>query len=74
MISIIIPAYNEERFLPRLLESIKKQEFRDYEVIVADNHSEDRTTEIAQQYAINVNIDYALFEIFCKVFSGSPAH
>ncbi len=54
MISIIIPAYNEERFLPRLLESIKKQELRDYEVIVADNHSKDRTTEIAQQYGVRI--------------------
>ena len=50
MISIIIPAYNEEDFLPRLLKSIKNQEFKDYEVIVADNNSKDRTTDIAREY------------------------
>jgi len=54
MISIVIPAYNEEHFLPRLLESIEKQEFRDYEVIVADNHSKDRTAEIARQYGVRI--------------------
>ena len=50
MISIVIPTYNEEDFLPRLLESIRKQDFRDYEIIVSDNHSKDRTADIARQY------------------------
>jgi len=54
MLSIIIPVYNEEYFLPRLLESIEKQEFRDYEVIVADNHSKDKTAEIARQHGARV--------------------
>ena len=35
-ISIIIPTYNEEEYLPKLLESIKSQDFTDYEVIVPD--------------------------------------
>ena len=42
-ISIIIPTYNEEEYLPKLLESIKNQEFQDYEVIVADANSNDKT-------------------------------
>ena len=54
MISIVIPAYNEEHFLPRLLESIEDQEFRDYEIIVADNHSKDTTVKIAQQYGVRI--------------------
>ncbi len=48
--SIIIPTYNEEEYLPVLLESIKKQDFEDYEVIVADANSTDRTREIAHEY------------------------
>ena len=48
--SIIIPTYNEEEYLPVLLESIKKQDFDDYEVIVADANSTDRTREIAEEY------------------------
>ncbi len=50
ILSIIIPTYNEEEYLPDLLESIKKQNFNDYEVIVADANSTDRTREIAEEY------------------------
>ncbi len=49
-ISIIIPTYNEEEYLPKLLESIKSQDFTDYEVIVADAQSNDNTREIAKEY------------------------
>ena len=48
--SIIIPTYNEEEYLPVLLDSIKEQDFDDYEVIVADANSTDRTREIAEEY------------------------
>ena len=48
--SIIIPTYNEEEYLPILLDSIKEQDFSDYEVIVADANSTDKTREIAKDY------------------------
>ena len=48
--SIIIPTYNEEEYLPVLLESIKNQDFDDYEIIVADANSKDKTREIAEEY------------------------
>jgi glycosyltransferase involved in cell wall biosynthesis len=47
MLSIVIPTFNEEESLPRLLASLKAQEFRDFEVVVADAKSADRTREIA---------------------------
>lgn len=50
ILSIIIPTYNEEACLPVLLESIKKQSFDDYEIIVADANSTDKTREIAKSY------------------------
>ena len=50
MLSIIIPTKNEEHYLPKLLDSIKKQEYKDYEIIVADGGSNDRTKEIARKY------------------------
>ena len=43
ILSIIIPTYNEEEYLPTLFESMKKQNFEDYEIIVADANSTDRT-------------------------------
>jgi len=49
-VSIVIPALNEEKNLPVLLDSIKSQDFDDYEVVVADAHSTDRTREIAREY------------------------
>ncbi|MDI6592053.1 MAG: glycosyltransferase [Patescibacteria group bacterium] len=61
MLSIIIPTLNEEKYLPLLLEEIKKQNFKDLEVIVADGGSEDKTVEIAKSFG-------------CKIVSGgSPA-
>lgn len=50
ILSIIIPTYNEEEYLPILLDSIKKQNFKDYEVIIADANSTDKTREIAKEY------------------------
>ena len=47
-LSIVIPVKNEETDLPKLLASIKAQTFTDYEVIVADAHSTDKTVELAQ--------------------------
>jgi len=47
MISIIIPTLNEEKFLPLLIASIKKQSFSDYEIIVSDGGSKDNTKKIA---------------------------
>lgn len=54
MISIIIPALNEEQYLPLLLESIKRQDYKDYEIIVADASSKDKTVDIALGYHCKV--------------------
>lgn len=54
MLSIIIPALNEEKCLPKLLDSIKKQTYKDYEIIVADANSKDRTREIAKKYGCKI--------------------
>ena len=46
-ISIIIPALNEEKYLPVLLDSLDRQSLRPYEIIVADGFSKDKTRAIA---------------------------
>lgn len=53
-LSIVIPVKNEEKMLPKLLESIASQTFKDYEVIVADAHSTDKTADVARSYGANV--------------------
>ncbi len=54
MLSIIIPAYNEESYLPKLLQSIKKQGISDYEIIIADYNSKDKTRQIAEKFRCNI--------------------
>lgn len=50
-LSFVIPALNEEHYLPKLLGDIKKQTDKDFEVIVVDAHSEDKTREVAIKFA-----------------------
>ena len=54
LVSIMIPTYNSEKTLPLCLESIRRQTYRNIEVIVADNCSTDRTVEIAKRYGAKV--------------------
>lgn len=54
MISIVIPALNEEHFLPKLLACIKKQAYKDYEILVSDAGSKDNTKKIAVKYGCKV--------------------
>ena len=54
MVSIIIPTFNEAVYLPRLLSSIEAQDFKDREIIVADNASRDGTREAARKHGARV--------------------
>jgi len=51
-ISVIIPAFNEERFLGNCLKSLKEQDFKDFEIIVVDNNSRDKTKKIAKNFNV----------------------
>jgi GT2 family glycosyltransferase len=50
MVSIIIPNYNGEKFLGSCLESISKQSFKKFEVIIIDNASTDNSIDIIEKY------------------------
>lgn len=52
--SVIIPTYNEEKNLPSLLKDLKKQTTQDFEIIVADNKSKDKTREFAKKYKARI--------------------
>ncbi|MEK7108463.1 MAG: glycosyltransferase [Patescibacteria group bacterium] len=54
LVSIIIPAKNEERNLERLLKQLRQQSFQDYEVVVADAQSTDHTREVAKRLGAKV--------------------
>ncbi len=54
-ISVIVPTYNEEKYVGKTLESIKNQKTNlDYEIVVSDCNSEDKTVIIAKKYANKV--------------------
>ena len=50
-ISVIIPMFNAEKYIKRCLESVLAQSFKDFEVIVVDDVSTDRSVEIVEEIA-----------------------
>ncbi len=51
MFSIIVPIYKVEKYLPACIESVLKQEFKDYELILVDDGSPDNCPMICDKYA-----------------------
>ncbi|KAF6246617.1 glycosyl transferase [Nitrosopumilus sp. b3] len=52
-VSIILPARNEEEFIGKCLDSLIDQDYKNYEIIVIDDSSDDNTQKIIFQYAEN---------------------
>ena len=52
-VSIGLPVYNGERYLPQALDAILSQTFEDFELIISDNASTDSTQDICKSYAAN---------------------
>src|SRR5262245_11232182 len=50
-VSIGMPVYNADKFLPEALQSLVNQSFADFEIVISDNASTDRTEEICRSYA-----------------------
>lgn len=51
-ISVIVPVYNVEKFLPRCLDSLLAQTFSDFEILLIDDGSKDRSGNICDNYAL----------------------
>ncbi len=52
-VSLGIPVFNGEKFLSQAIQSVLDQDFRDFEIIVADNASTDGTAEICRRFMAN---------------------
>ncbi len=61
--SIIIPCLNEEKYLPKLLNNLTKQNFTDFEVIVVDGSSEDKTVKEAKKFSKTLDLKIATTKI-----------
>lgn len=51
MISVIMLTYNREKYIARAIEAILKQTYYDFEFVIVDNGSSDRSGQIADEYA-----------------------
>ena len=49
-ISVIIPIYNKEKFILRILRSIQNQSFKDIEIIFCDDFSNDNSTKLIEKF------------------------
>jgi len=49
-VSIIMPLYNEERFVAQAIESVLKQTYPNFELVIVDDKSKDRSLEMARVY------------------------
>jgi peptidoglycan-N-acetylglucosamine deacetylase len=67
VITVVIPAYNEEKYLPRCLEALKSQDFqKPVEILVVDNCSTDATVQIAKSYGARVIREKRKGQLFAK--------
>lgn len=72
MISIIVPVYNQAKKLGVLLESIARQELRDWEVIVVNDGSQDNPEAVFAAFTSRVNLDNR-FVFLNQANQGAPS-
>lgn len=51
LVSVIVPTYNEEKYLEETLLNVRSQTYKNIEIIVSDGCSTDRTTGVAKKHA-----------------------
>ncbi|MEM4267169.1 MAG: glycosyltransferase [Candidatus Nanoarchaeia archaeon] len=56
-ISVVIPVYNDEKRIGKVLQSLKRQNYKNFEIIVVDDGSKDKSPEIAKKYADKVIVN-----------------
>lgn len=70
MISVVIPCYNSEEFVARAIESVLKQTYNEYEIILVNNNSSDNTINLLNDYW---KAKPEVIKIFNEYKKGAPA-
>ena len=75
LISIVTPSFNHEFYISRFIESVLSQDYQNWELIIVDDCSEDKTFQIAQNYKderikvykndFNSGVNYTINKAFC---------
>src|SRR5262245_44281015 len=73
MVSVVVPAYNEERALPHTLDALLRQEGT-YEVILVDGGSNDRTRAIAESFGFVDGEDHHSTQVSLPSRGGTVQH
>jgi glycosyltransferase involved in cell wall biosynthesis len=68
-VSIIVPNYNHEKYLDQRLQSIFDQTYQNYELIILDDSSSDRSTKVIDRYKNHPKVSHVVFN---DINSGSP--
>ncbi len=70
-ISVITPTYSSEKFIERTIRTVLGQTLQDWEMIIVDDHSPDKTSEIVRDYEKK---DGRIKGVFLEKNSGGPSH
>jgi hypothetical protein len=60
LVTVVIPAYNAEKWIPESLESVLRQTYKQIELVLVDDGSADRTVELAERSLQNGQIPYRI--------------
>jgi cellulose synthase/poly-beta-1,6-N-acetylglucosamine synthase-like glycosyltransferase len=64
-VSVIIPAYNEEKYIVQTLQAVLNQNYPDFEVIIVNNASTDKTEEVLKEFIATLDISLQQIITLC---------
>lgn len=62
LVSVVVPMYNEKEYVAATLSSLGHQKYRNIQVIVVDDASDDNSVSVAEERLSKFNLDYSILE------------
>src|SRR5690349_8083201 len=57
-VSVLVPTYNYARFLDKAIQSVLRQTYKNFELIIVDDNSTDDTDQVVQKYLADERVSY----------------